>query len=220
MTGIWRWFIICSKSRSQSCHMLGKEESRGTGSVSGRARAPEQASVCTPFQEYLFPFWTPILQAQRGRMGVPLWHHWCSASGYSRLPSRHTDIPGPCETMQLAHLSGSPVVFWDPCPHSPREDLFLTTLDVCLACVSWQVACQLAETSGSAVSAACILHAQVRVSVRLAREAWVSSLLPVLTRSGRDVLQSFARLSPVTDDIHSLLKCAAPTEMRAKLSLP
>ena len=142
------------------------------------------------------------------------------ASGYSCLPSCHTDIPRPCHTMRHAHPSGSPVVFWDPCPHPPREDLFLTALDVCLACVSWEAAFQLPESSGSAVSAACILRAQVHVSVRLAREAWVSSLLPVLTRGGMDVLESSVRLSPVTDDIHSLPKCAAPTEMRAKLSLP
>lgn len=153
-------------------------------------------------------------------MGVPLWHRWCSASGYSRSPSCHTDNPGPCHTMRHAHPSGSPVVFWDPCSHPPREDLFLTALDVCLACVSWEAACQLPESSGSAVSAACILRAQVPVSVHLAREAWVSSLLPVLTRGGMDVLESSVRLSPVTDDIHSLPKCAAPTEMRAKLSLP
>ena len=161
-----------------------------------------------------------VLQAQRGHIGVPLWHRWCSASGYSCLPSCHTDIPRPCHTMRHAHPSGSPVVFWDPCPHPPREDLFLTALDVCLACVSWEAACQLPESSGSAVSAACVLRAQVPVSVRLAREAWVSSLLPVLTRGGMDVLESSVRLSPVTDDIHSLPKCTAPIQMRAGWSLP
>ena len=112
------------------------------------------------------------------------------------------------------------MIFWDPCPHPPREDLFLTALDVCLACVSWEAACQLPESSGSAVSAACILCAQVRVSVRLAREAWISSLLPVLTRGGMDVLESSVRLSPVTDDTHSLPKCMAPIQMRARWSLP
>ena len=182
---------------------LGQNKGTGTGickySLSG-------ASAC-------FLSGPPVLQAQRGHIGVPLWHRWCSASGYSCLPSCHTDIPRPCHTMRHAHPSGSPVVFWDPCSHPPREDLFLTALDVCLACVSWEAACQLPESSGSAVSAACVLRAQVPVSVHLAREAWVSSLLPVLTRGGMDVLESSVRLSPVTDDIHSLPKCMAPIQM-------
>ena len=66
-----------------------------------------------------------------------------SASGYSRLPSHHTDIPSPCYTSQCAHVSGSPVVLWDPCSHRTREDLFLTAPDVWVSRVSreWHVSC-------------------------------------------------------------------------------
>lgn len=89
----------------------------------------------------------------------------CSkGSGYSRLLSRHTDSPRPCRTLRHAIPSGSPVVLWGPVPHPPREDLFLTTPDVWLACVSWVVACQLPETSGSAVPVACFLCGQGHVS--------------------------------------------------------
>ena len=45
MTGIWQWFIICFRLRSQSCHMPGKERSQVTGLASGRARTLEQASA-------------------------------------------------------------------------------------------------------------------------------------------------------------------------------
>ena len=41
------------------------------------------------------------------------------ASGYSRLPRRHTDIPSPCHTMRCAHPSGSPVVL-GPLSASPK----------------------------------------------------------------------------------------------------
>ena len=193
--------------------MLGKEESRVTGSVSSRARAPEQASVSPPLWEYLFPFGTTHTSGIERSYGstslasLVLWHLGTPACPGATPTSQAPATP--CDVL----IPLGPLWFWDPCPHPPREDLFLTAPDVCLAGVSWQVGCQLAETSGSTVSVECILRAPVRVSVRLAREAWVSSLLPVLTRGGRDVVQSFTRLSPVTDDIHSRPKCATPTEM-------
>ena len=136
------------------------------------------------------------------------------------MPGGQTDIPSPCHTIRCAHPSGFPLVLWDPCPHPPREDLFLTTPDVCLACVSWVVACQLLKISRSAVPAACFLHGPVCVSVRLAREPWVSYLLPVFTRGGMDVLESTGTWFLITDDIPSPPKCVASMQMQAKMSLP
>ena len=136
-----------------------------------------------------------------------------SASGYSHLPSCHTHIPSPCYTRQCAHPSGSPVVLWDPCSHPTREDLFLTAPDVWLSHVSWGVTCQLPPTSGSAVRAACILHAQVPVSVHLAREAWFSLLHPVFTRGHMDVLELSGTVSTVTDGTPFLPKCVASIQV-------
>ena len=134
------------KSRSQSCRMPGKEESRVTGSVSGRARAPEQPSVSTPFREYLFPFRTTHTSGTERSYGSTTLALEASTSWYSCLPSCQMNIPNPCLSIQCTFPSGSPVVLWDPFSHPTKEDLFLTPPDICLSGVFLGVACQLPET--------------------------------------------------------------------------
>ena len=87
-----------------------------------------------------------------------------TGSRYSHLPGCHKDTPSPCHTIRCTHPSGSPVVLWDPCLHPTREDLFLTTRDIWLACVSWVVACQLLKTSGSGGPEACFFRGKVHAS--------------------------------------------------------
>ena len=118
-----------------------------------------------------------------------------TGSRYSHLPGCHKDTPSPCHTIRCTHPSGSPVVLWDPCLHPTREDLFLTTRDIWLACVSWVVACQLLKTSGSGGPEACFSMGKC-MHLSLAREPWVSYLLPVFTRGSTDVLRSFNGLEP------------------------
>ena len=141
-------------------------------------------------------------------------------SGYSCLSSHQADSLNSCHTFRDAHPSGSPVDLWDPCVHPPREDLFQTPPDVCLAWLSWVVTCQLLKTSGSAVPAACFLLGQLCVSAHLARAPWVLDLLPVFIRGGMDVLESSGTLTLVTDDIHAPPKFVVTIQMQAKTSPP
>ena len=94
-----------------------------------------------------------------------------------------------------------------PSLHPPREGLFLTAPDLCLACVSRVVAFQLFKMSGSAVSVAHLFQGKVCVCVcvcvcahactrvYLTREPWVSDLLPISTRGHGCVWSCLALIS-------------------------